>query len=224
MAELEDRMQREAKLAALLSRVGANQRRELEKLLGNPPDIRNVPETWWDDSQKEIEEVLIALLLLTFAASAFAHGLDKVRAAARAEAWATRTGARIAKEMVRNTRTGLRVSLRGIVVGGMPVGLADLRQVTVRWLGPARWSNVATTETTRAQHFGSEYGVEETVGLSKDDYWVTSGDAKVCPVCAPLNGTTRPVWSRKFPGGPPEPHVNCRCYISYVGAAVKASR
>lgn len=221
MAELDDRMEREAKLALLLSRVGARQRRELERLLGNPPDIRNVPDEWWEKSQQEIEDTLTAMLLLTFAASAALHGLDAARAKARAEAWANRTGAKIAREMTRNTRTGLRVSLRGIVIAGEPVRPADLRDVTMRWMGPSRWAKVAVTETTRAQHVGAEYGTELTTGLSPDDYWRTSHDAKVCEFCQPMDMLPRSQWARRYPEGPPI-HVNCRCVIAFVGAPVKS--
>lgn len=218
MAELDDRMEREAKLALLLSRVGAAQRRELEKMLGNPPNIKNVPAAWWAKSQQEIEDTLTKVLLLTFAASAMGHGLGRMLAEKRAAAWAATNSAKIAKQMTTNTRIGLGMSLRDIMDrGGVPTR-ADIRGVTVRWLGPTRFIGVAITETTRAQHNGGEFGIESTIGLSPEDEWITRSDGHVCPVCLPFHLKPRKVWARSFPDGPPEPHRSCRCWIRYAGS------
>lgn len=49
-------------------------------------------------------------------------------------------------------------------------------------------------------------------------YWVTAGDAAVCPICSPLNQREYEQWQERFPNGPPA-HPNCRCFLSYGMAA-----
>ena len=44
--------------------------------------------------------------------------------------------------------------------------------------------------------------------------WHTERDEKVCPVCAPLNGTGAEVYGRVSPSGPPA-HPRCRCWLDY---------
>lgn len=43
--------------------------------------------------------------------------------------------------------------------------------------------------------------------------WYTQDDERVCPVCAPLHGTTQDEWGQQFPDGPPA-HVRCRCGLT----------
>lgn len=46
-------------------------------------------------------------------------------------------------------------------------------------------------------------------------YWVTEGDSKVCPICAPLDGAPEDQYWNISPGGPPV-HVNCRCTLRWA--------
>lgn len=91
----------------------------------------------------------------------------------------------------------------------------EIRDKALDIFGPDRSARAAVNETTRAQHEGGEYAIDTTVGRSPEDRWITRNDRKVCPVCTPLNNTPRSYWERFFPGGPPDPHPLCRCYIAY---------
>lgn len=46
--------------------------------------------------------------------------------------------------------------------------------------------------------------------------WDTQLDSRVCPVCAPLEGMTRPL-GEPFPGGfeHPPAHPSCRCLVRH---------
>ncbi len=44
--------------------------------------------------------------------------------------------------------------------------------------------------------------------------WNTERDAKVCPICSPLDKKREPDWVAKFPTGPPA-HPNCRCHLTF---------
>ena len=81
-------------------------------------------------------------------------------------------------------------------------------------LGPERVTNVAMTETTAAVSQAGEAAVEHQDLIGAGDTWRTEDDSRVCPLCSPLDDTTREVWSRTAPDGPPR-HPRCRCVIEY---------
>jgi hypothetical protein len=71
--------------------------------------------------------------------------------------------------------------------------------------------SISTGQTGAAGRFNEPGALGDTV---IDLVWVTEGDNKVCPRCAPLEGTIEDVWSLVFPNGPgPEAHPNCRCEL-----------
>lgn len=211
--ELVNRSEIEAKAAGALARLGARQRRELERLLGNPPDPKRIPADWWLKSQKEIEETLAVLLLPIFQKSARQHGMDLADARKAAEAYA----ADWSKELAEDFRKGSQEILTRHAKewDGERMTASAIRETTLVMLGPARMIGLAVTETTRAQHRGSETAVEAVSGLNENDLWITKATG-VCSVCAPLDHQPRSVWSIQFPLGPPEPHKNCRCWIDYA--------
>lgn len=71
--EIPNRTDYDAAFARKLSRLNARQRRELIALLGHPPNIANVPASFWEKVRKENEDELAAALLLLFAESFFFH-------------------------------------------------------------------------------------------------------------------------------------------------------
>ena len=80
-----------------------------------------------------------------------------------------------------------------------------------------RWSRTAATEITRAATAGGEYVASTWLtlrGLLVASTWTTSADARVCPICAPLDGMDKSVWQRFVPNGPPA-HWSCRCWLDY---------
>ncbi len=213
MAELPDRMKLEAKIGVVLSRLGSRQRKELEQLLGNPPNIDNVTESWWTDKQAELAAVLLLLLSTVYYKSARLHGLDVEAAREASQKWASKQSTDLASDFTKNSRDILKTDARDWT--GEELTKKAIRETTLKMLGPKRMANVAVTETTRAQTEGGETAIDETVGLSPKDVWVTERDAKVCKYCKPFSGTVRRYWERYYPDGPPL-HVNCRCYLSYA--------
>lgn len=80
-----------------------------------------------------------------------------------------------------------------------------------------RWATLAATDVTRAATAGGEFVANAylvTRGMLVDTTWRTAADAKVCPICGPLDGLTRVVWERFIGQGPPA-HPNCRCWLDY---------
>lgn len=223
MAELKNRDRHESGFARKLSRLSNKHRRELERLLGRPPDIANVPAEFWERVEKETSEELMLTMLIMFSMSASQHGLDRGRAEDNARAYAAGRAADVASRYTQNSRDSLSTASSKWRVSTQEITDIDIRKATIPVFGPARIDGIATSETTKASTAGGEAGVGETVGFNEEDTWFTSNDRRVCPICEPLHRKKRSDWARFFPSGPPA-HPRCRCWIHYAkekrGAAV----
>jgi len=285
MAALIDRGRVEATFANKLSRLNSRHRKELESLLGNPPNIDSVPEAFWQRVEDETSELVASMLILIFIASSTQHGgnasdsqrqaqtygtqraaqiarIHRRESARKLRAFAERTSKKIANKRRQNqrrveraqsriarTQEKLRATLAdqksaddGVKAERLRREINDakatlekaarektpkvlkkeIRSATIDAFGPDRANRVATTGTTQAASAGSEFAIQQTVGFSEADMWFTENDERVCPVCAPLHGTFRRVWSQQFPNGPPAHSPGsypidapCRCWISY---------
>ncbi len=225
--EVPNRMELEKEAVKKVGHLSSRHRDELAKLMGSPPDIRNVPGSFWDKVRTEHAAELTALLALIFAASAESHGLPISKANEAGQAWASVRAQQVATDFTANVRDTLSMSSdrwRETVrqqaapgeSGSGVIPQTEVDETLESAMGGARAERLGITETTRAQHAGSETAVAQTVGISPEDVWHTVEDGKVCPFCRPLNMTPRTNWGRFFPGGPPDPHPNCRCYIEYA--------
>ena len=218
MAEILDRSQHEQSFARRLGSLSGRHRRELQEFLGHPPDISRVPDSFWDRVKRETEEELVALLLLIFIASATQHGASQNEATARALQFAKPTASSVADQWVKGGRSILETGAREwseVKQQGGSVSRSDVLDRVAKVFGPNRVSRVTVTQTTNAATSGSDAGVASTVGLSDDDLWMNDPLSNVCPVCKPLHKKRRPVWSLKFPGGPPA-HDGCNCSVVYA--------
>lgn len=84
-------------------------------------------------------------------------------------------------------------------------------------LGPQAASDIAVTETTRANSRAERAAAEDferATGKKIVAYWVTERDSRVCKTCLGLGGKAERVWLSEFPDGPPA-HPNCRCWLSW---------
>ncbi len=218
MANLQDRDGFERKFATLLGRLSAKHRRELAALLGAPPDVANVPASFWERVRRETEEELLAMLLLIYIASATQHGLGSERASTLGLTWAASRASEVARGYSEHSRDRTNTAgreWREQTDRGDAPSKAAVGDRLVSVFGPSRVEGIAVSETTNAVSAGGEAAVEELVGIDELDTWFTEGDGKVCPICRPLHGKKRGVWSRKFPSGPGA-HPGCRCWIHYA--------
>lgn len=118
------------------------------------------------------------------------------------------TTSKQAKRLVTTTAKRLEESLVGAGTGSgkrraMRAAMDDLA-------GDDRAGGSAITDTTGARSSGS--GLAGKLSDTADAIWRTEQDQRVCPVCAPLDGTGSDVWGSKFPDGPPA-HPRCRCEL-----------
>jgi hypothetical protein len=210
LAELRNRAALESDFAKRFGELAGRHRRELDKLLGNPPDAQNVPASFWEKVQRETEEELVAILLLLFIAASSQHGLDDDRARSVATGFALGRGAQVAASYAQTSFERTRNNFPGETVT-RETRAEGLEKV----FGKARVEEIAVDNTTAASTAGGEAAIEATVGKTEQDTWFTQGDDKVCPTCGPLHRLKRSDWMLKFPSGPPS-HPNCRCWIEYA--------
>lgn len=206
--ELANRDQLEREFKAELAELTQRQKAELRRLLGNPPSVDNVPESWWRTVEKQREEVLAVSLMGIAAANSTRHGgslssleaMDRWavgRAGAVSQAWGQKTRERLSQEI----ESG-----------------AGRNAVSDSTFDPKRDEALGTTEVTAASVFGGEIGAGESGIRSPDDLWELHPEESAsgpCQICMPLGGEPRSVWEKVFPTGPPV-HPNCKCRIRYM--------
>lgn len=182
--ELNSRPELEAQFARRVGRLLATERRELEKLLGNPPDASNVPESFWQHVQERMEEEAVMMLLLIFLANASQHGAeDEARAARAANAFVGPAAREAAESFVATSRGILDTAQREWTVrvgGGETIPLSEITERTTVVLGPTRAEPLIVTETTRASAGGAKWAVEDAGMESPEDLWITAEDQSVC--------------------------------------------
>lgn len=226
MAEIPNRSPLEASFAAKLAKLGADERKKLERLLGTPPNVKNVPADFWKKAQAEMEKKLAAALLILFTSSSRVHGLPEDDIEEQAEAYASRQAQLIATGFIDHSQQLLDNSVgeweEELNKTGK-VRKSSIRTRTIMIWGPKRMSRVAITETTGAIHTAAEEAIAATVGLSDEDIWHTSEMENVCTKCKPLNNKPRRVWAIDYPLGPPSPHPECNCWIEYVNQLLQES-
>ena len=217
--EIPNRLAVEDGFARRLGRLSRRHREELLSYLGTPPDVSRVPEAFWAKVREEQENEMLTVLLLIAAASADTHGADPDLARSIADDYATGQAATVAAGYVEVSRDVLADKARRWAE--TPPTVADVRDDIGTIFGPERDARIAVNETTEAQTRAGERTVQATVGTSPEDIWRIT-PPRVCQICKPLDGTPRSNWARFFPGGPPEPHVGCKCEIVYANLMATA--
>jgi len=209
MANLKDRDKREDSFRKRLTSLSAKHRKELEKLLGDPPNPDNVPQEFWDRVERETEEQITLALLLIFLMGFRQHAPKEPKETALDEA------KKYATEQARKLASQFTVHSKKLANKIRDIGKKETKAKVKSIFGPERAEGIAVTETTAATSQAGERAVVRTVGFTSNDTWFTENDARVCPICAPLHNTKRVVWGAQFPEGPPA-HPVCRCWIHYA--------
>ena len=232
--EVPKRQKMERSLTRRLSRLNSRKRRELVALIGNPPDATKVPQSFWDEVARETEEEVTQLLFLMFLASANYHAWGSERKPSGpsiaglgslmmvdfdkdASSYSSSRGSSVASSVTAGAITRFSNAMKDLEREGQdrPLSQGRIDLAMVKVLGPSSAVTVATTEMTAAQSKGAEQGLAVAGGVDPGDVWVTERDARVCPICEPLNGFSRAVWGAQYPSGPPA-HPNSRGTVRYV--------
>lgn len=203
----------------LASRISGTLRRDLKELmglLGNPPDLLNVPAGYWSNGfvrmQKELEPALLDIYVRQ--SERFINdtmiGVDWNLINTTAEDWARKYTFELVKGIEDNSRAQLQKMVSRFYSDKWTLG--DLQDRLGRWYGPIRAEMIAITETTRAAVQGERDTVAllgQETGIEMRPFWECAMDELVCPVCGPRAG--REILDKKFP----PIHPRCRCWVSY---------
>ena len=152
-------------------------------------------------------------------------GIDWTLPFTEAADWARKYGGKLVRGVTRTTRDRIGVQV-GNWIEQPDKTLDDLWRAIMddHAFSRARARLIAITETTAAYARGE---MEAAGQLEKEGYfeymkqWQTASDDRVCPICAPLQGTdvlgTRGVFdSRIGPLKGPPAHPGCRCWVNMI--------
>jgi SPP1 gp7 family putative phage head morphogenesis protein len=209
----------EKKVARLLARLLAAQRRRLLEAIGLKQSGPIPGDGFWDAENTQMSgEVRQVLLLLATAAADVS--LDELDVGAvdpavvhqRILEWANQYAFNLVSGINETSRETIEEALRQFYeIEGMT--RQDFVDMIAPAFGPARAEMIAITETTRAYNEAHRATIEEIegTGLEMVNYWQTSRDELVCPICAPRHGLPEEEW--ETPDWPPL-HPNCRCDVA----------
>lgn len=161
--------------------------------------------------QPSLEQVFVVAYLLLW--QQVAGSDDRGLALAEARTLGLQSAAAAAQRVAAGVALNAQ---RELAAGRLP---ADI-------LSRGRAEVIAATETT-AQISAGELAARRAIGAERGGppgvtghrdgliaRWVTERDARVCPICRPLDGVREEGWIDRFPSGPPA-HPNCRCFLEY---------
>lgn len=220
MAELTNRDTFEEEAARGISKLSARMRRELTLLLGDPPDLANIPPEFWqkasDDLQAMLRPILekAALETATAMLAGLPIGVDWALINQAAADWAAQYTYNLIRGINDTSMQALQRAVQRYYERGQTIG--ELREAIAKIFGPSRAQAIAVTEVTRAAAQG-EFLIAEDIrnqGVDMIAVWRTNADEIVCPICGPLEGKRREEWPFMVSDGPPA-HVNCRCWVNH---------
>ena len=208
-----DRNEIEKKLSRVLSKGLQGELDKLMGYLGDPPDLNNVPSTYWTSGWKDIQREVEPILVDTYVQSALELPLvgitidwDLINSSA--VNWARTSLVPTLQKMFGNTYAGVSELVPRYFEERW--SRADLAKHLERYYSPVRAEMIAITETTRAKVEGEWAAVEEINrrGVILVPTWITQKDERVCPICGPRHGN-------RITSDRPPAHPRCRCYVDY---------
>lgn len=217
--DLPNRDQLERELTRELGKIQSAHVARIIELMGNPPNMANIPAEYWNTAGEELRKALSRFLNRVYLEQAQTFltrttiGVDWALINRDAAAWA----ARYTFDLVRGIEDTDRTLLQDAITRYFEDGQTrdELEQVLRERFGDYRSEMIATTEITRAASNG-EIGaarqvMEDNPSIEMIPIWQTNADELVCEVCGPLNGMEQgDGWTE-----PPPAHPNCRCWINH---------
>lgn len=220
--ELPNRHQLDAEAAHALTQISGRHRDEAIRLMGQPPNIDNIPEATWKKWRDELDAELATIALLIFFQSSMFHGASEDAALQSARLWAPGYARETSRQVMQTTYNRLdTISDRFQSSLSLGEDIEDeVAEAVNRVFGRERMANLALDVVTVGQTQGAENTIANKYGLSDEDWWQTNpglSQSGPCKTCSQLHGQPRSVWQLKYPSGPgPEVHPGCVCEIRYV--------
>lgn len=216
MPDLANRNEFEASFARAMERAGRRAFRVLTDAIGDPPQVPSAEV--WQAVQNEYSANMMTELEKVYLASL--EQLDRTATFNVNWDMANLDAANFAREYSYATTQGMmqsRVAMTQAAIGDFynrGVTLGQTIDRLSRMFGASAASSIAITETTRASVQAELKQVQalRDAGINLVSIWNTSEDAKVCPICSPLNGQAQGADTWMLP---PPAHVSCRCFLSH---------
>ena len=213
----------------LLRKVGAVQRAQLGhimELLGDPPNLDNLSDVFWDNAGAELIAAIQPILIEAQIEQAReilddnpAIGIDWAASNQEAINFARKYTFDLVKGINATSRELLQTSVSSYFEQQMTIG--QLEGMLTSTFGPVRSEMIASTEITRAASQGEQIVLDQLheQGIEMEATWETNDDEQVCDICGPLDGTNadefdndgQPQWGEM---GPPPAHPRCRCWFT----------
>lgn len=217
-APVTDRDKFEKEMARALGKVWDEQREKLMALLGDPPSLANVPQSYWNNGGSAIRKVVVPIFEEIFISQAqsllstITVGVDWTLINKRAADWALAHAGELIEGLQKTEQALITDYVNKYYTSGWT--LDDVIDHLIQaGFDHRRATTIAITETTRAAT-QSELAV---INILESEYqflhfkgvWITANDDRVCDICGPRHGKVID------DGDYPPIHVNCRCEVAY---------
>lgn len=206
----------EREMARRLGEAWEGQRDALMKLLGDPPSLNNVPESYWNNGGKAIRQAVTS----TFEKIYILQAEELARRARivvdwqlineKAIEWAGLHAGELIKNWANTNRTTLTKYIQQYYRDDWT--LDDLAERLSVLFSERRAMTIAITETTNAAVQSQIETARELMnlyGVKFTETWKVSEYERVCTECDGNDGKP----CREV--GYPPAHINCACYVEY---------
>lgn len=215
MAEF-DRKELERKLARVLSKDLQAELKKLLDYLGDPPNLLNVPDLYWQTGWKLIAKHVEPLLVDYFiqvaleAMNEVSITIDLAVVNTGAIEWARNNSEKWLQDAFGKTYEGVGELIPRAFEEGWTK--QDLVRALERYYSPIRAEMIAVTEMTRAAtqaELEIEKRLSEITGKHRVPIWLTANDDRRCLECKERHG--KPI----IDGTYPPLHPRCRCMLAF---------
>ena len=219
MAEIIGRAVLENLLSKLIAKELRFELSELMKLLGDEPNMNNVPPSYWDNGGKRLRSVIEPVLRDIYMQQAKEQldqssiGIDWSIINQNAIDWSSQYSFDLVTGLTERSKQVVNTSLNKFFTN--PTTIGELEKSLLGTFGPVRAEMIAITEVTRAAVEGEQKVVDEIIarnpGMESIDIWLTNRDEKTCLICGPRHGKERGTnWEENPPA-----HPRCRCWLRH---------
>jgi hypothetical protein len=217
--DIPNRAALERELAREIGKVQAAQVGKLLELMGDPPNMANVPQSFWDEAGEALRQTLSRFLTRTYLQRASqimqqtTIGVDWALINERAASWSSRYSFDLVGGINDTSRELLQSSIDRYFRDSLT--REELEAGIRGAFGDVRAEMIAVTEITRAasagEHELADQIMQDNPSLEMVAIWQTNEDELVCEICGPNNDKRR---GEGWQDDPPA-HPRCRCWLNH---------